>query len=167
MPRWGAIDAALGAPLDGRIEAGHWNWLHGAEASAVVQMGLIGKGTVMEERYTPEQMKQFEALGKEVPPEEIHAVEEGWTALLAEVRAKRDLDPASEPARDLADRWQALTERTMRHYEKYPELAAAIAESYRQQRYTDTPRAPQPEDFAFIARVNEARGTSGAGGGAS
>ena len=47
----------------------------------------------MEKHYTPEQMKQFEELRNEIPAEEIKAVEEAWTALLADVRAAHSLDP--------------------------------------------------------------------------
>ena len=48
----------------------------------------------MENYYTPEQMKQFAAVGEAVGAEEIAAVEQAWAALLADVRANRDLDPA-------------------------------------------------------------------------
>src|SRR6516165_8588878 len=52
-----------------------------------------------------------------VSAEEIRAIEEAWTALLAEVRANRDLDPASLQAQDLARPWDELTERTKRPYQ--------------------------------------------------
>jgi hypothetical protein len=64
------------------------------------------------DNYTPEQMKQFEEAGRRVPPEEVRAAEEAWTALLAEVRENRDLDPASSQAQAPARRWDELGERT-------------------------------------------------------
>src|SRR5437660_8555253 len=112
-------------------------------------------------------MRQFQDLGKQVGPEEIRAVEEAWTALIAEVRANRDIDPASPQAQALAQRWEELTERTMRGYAAFPELKQAIADNYKQGRFEGHPYAPQAADFAFIERVKAARqpsGESGAGG---
>jgi DNA-binding transcriptional MerR regulator len=154
------IDAALGALLEQRRISGRWDWDLVVSASAAVQDGLSDGGEAMERTrsyYTPEQLKQFEEVGAKVGAEEIREIEQLWTALLAEVRANRDLDPTSEAARALADRWAALTERTMRGYQDHPELMQAIGENYRQGRFDDVPQAPHAEDFAFIARVNEAR----------
>ena len=67
----------------------------------------------MESNYTPEQMKQWEQLRREFPDDERLHIEEGWTALLADVRANRHLDPASSEAGALADRWQALYRKTL------------------------------------------------------
>src|SRR5207249_247408 len=114
-----------------------------------------------------EQMKQFQEVGALVGPEEIRVVEEAWTALLTEVRANRDLDPASPQAQALARRWDELSEHTLRGYQAFPELKAAIAENYQQGRFEGHERAPQAADFAFIERVKAARpasGESGAGG---
>ena len=58
---------------------------------------------------TDSQKKQFEEVGAQVGADEIRAVEEAWTALLSEVRANRDLDPASPQAQALAQRWDELT----------------------------------------------------------
>ncbi len=110
-----------------------------------------------EKLYTPEQMEQFQEAAKLVGPDEIRAVEEAWTALLDEVRANRDLDPASPQAQALARRWDELTERTMRGYHAFPELKQAIADNYKQGRFEGHDRAPQAADFAFIERVKAAR----------
>ncbi|WP_435016417.1 MerR family transcriptional regulator [Tundrisphaera sp. TA3] len=108
--------------------------------------------------------EQFQEAARRVGPEEMRAVEEGWTALLAEVRAGRDrLDPAGDEAQDLARRWDALTERTMRGYRDFPELKGAIAENYKQGRHEGDDRAPQAADFAFIERAKAARPASGGG----
>jgi DNA-binding transcriptional MerR regulator len=127
------------------------------EVSAEEFLETIEVMTMTEKLFTPEQMKQFEEVGKAVGPEEIRAVEEAWTALLAEVRANRDLDPASEQARALAQRWDELTERTMRGYQAHPGLKERIADNYKQGRYEGHPHAPQAADFAFIERVKAAR----------
>jgi DNA-binding transcriptional MerR regulator len=116
------------------------------EVSAEEFLRAIEVMTMIEKLYTPEQMKQFQEVGKQVGPEEIRAVEEAWTALLAEVRANRDLDPASPQAQALAWRWDELTERTL-----------AIADNYKQGRFEGFERAPQAADMAFIERVKAAR----------
>jgi DNA-binding transcriptional MerR regulator len=120
--------------------------------------------SMIEKYYTPEQMKQLEEVGKQVGPEEIRAIEEAWTALIAEVRANRDLDPASPLAQALARRWDELNERTMRGYQAFPDLKQAIHDNYKQGRFEGHPHAPQAADFAFIERVKAARQASGEGG---
>jgi DNA-binding transcriptional MerR regulator len=121
--------------------------------------------TMIEKLYTPEQMQQFAEAAKQFDPAEIRAVEEAWTALLAEVRANRDLDPASPEAQALGRRWEELTERTMRGYEQFPELKQAIADNYKQGKFEGFQLAPQAADFAFIERVKAARQASGEGSG--
>jgi DNA-binding transcriptional MerR regulator len=138
-----------------------------AEAVSVEEfLQTIEVMTMMEKYYTPEQIKQFEELGKQVynTPEqikEVRAVEEAWTALLAEVQANRDLDPASPQAQALAQRWDELHERTMRFYQGFPQLKQAIADNYKQGKFEDHGLAPKLADFAFIERVKAARPASG------
>jgi DNA-binding transcriptional MerR regulator len=127
------------------------------EVSAEQFLRTIEVMTMMENYYTPEQMKQFAEVGQRMGPEEIRAVEEAWTALLAEVRANRDLDAASPQAQGLARRWDELTERTMRGYQAFPQLKHAIGDKYKQGRFEGHPNAPQAADFAFIERVKAAR----------
>ncbi len=112
---------------------------------------------MMDAYYTPEQLKQFEAAGKATPQEEIEAIEQGWTELLAEVRAARaaDLDPASAEAGSLADRWVEFSQRTIRHFPD--DLRDAIKANYERGAFEGHDRAPQAADFAFIARVEAAR----------
>src|SRR5207248_5070932 len=105
------------------------------EVSAEEFLRTIEVMTMTEKLYTPEQIKQFEEIGKQVGPEEIRAVEEAWTALLAEVRANRDLDPASPQAQALGQRWEELTERTMRGYQAFPEVKQAIEDNYKQGKF--------------------------------
>lgn len=117
--------------------------------------------TMIEKLYTPEQMQQFQQVGEAVGPDEMAAVQEEWTALLAEVRANHHLDPASAQAQELGRRWEALTERTMRGYAAFPELKEAIAENYRRGSFEGETRAPQAADFEFIGRVKAAREAAG------
>jgi DNA-binding transcriptional MerR regulator len=152
------IEGSLGELLEHQLRTGQWDWELVRQASTTVQDGLAQKGNQMEAYYTPEQLKQFEELRQEFPEEDRLRIEQDWTALMAEVRANRDLDPASPEARTLADRWDALTEQTVRGFQSKPGLSDAIARNYEENRFAGDDRAPQPEDFAFIQKVKEARG---------
>ena len=151
------IESALGELVEGRQTSGEWNWDLVVEASGAVQGSRQEAGFNVEKYYTPEQMQQFKELGDELGPNTIRSIEERWTVLMAEVRTKRDLDPTSPEARELADRWNALTAETMAHYDGYPELKGAIKDNYDQRRFEGHERAPSMEDFAFIQKVNESR----------
>ena len=127
------------------------------EVSADEFLHTIEVMTMIEKLYTPEQMKQFEEAGKQVGTAEIEAVQDAWTALLAEVRANPNLDPASPEAQALGRRWEELSERTMRGYQAFPELKQAIADNYKQGKFEGFAGAPQAAEFAFMERVKAAR----------
>lgn len=151
------IEAALGELLERRLASGRWDWEMLTRASQTVQKELEQKGDKqMQEYYSPEEMKrQFDQLGKQIPPEQVRDVERRWSALLAEVRANRHLDPASPKAQELAERWDALLQETVQGWDQ--KLITSVAEGYRQGQYADIEDAPRPEDFTFIRRVHEAR----------
>ena len=161
------IETALGELVERRLATGEWTWELVIKASEAVGQGLAQGVEAMETLYTPEQMKQFAELREATPQEEMAVVEEGRTALLAEVRANRDLDPTTPQARALAERWEALTERTTRHYQQHPELLEAIRANYERGAFEGFDRAPQAADFAFIERVKAARAATGESGGAA
>ena len=112
----------------------------------------------MSDLFTPEQLQQFSELAERTPAEEMAAIQDGWSALLLEMRANYDLDPAGPDARGLADRWDALTARTMRAYESAPELVEALRANYAKGAFEGNAIAPQAADFAFLERVRAARG---------
>jgi len=151
------ISAAIGELVDQRLATGEWNWQLVIEASQAVGAGLTRGEDMMDAYYTPEQMTRFEAARQATPAEEIDAIERGWTALLAEIRAARaaDLDPASVEAGSLANRWGELSRRTMRHFSH--DLRDAISVNYERGAFEGDERAPQAADFAFIARIEAAR----------
>ena len=158
------IEAALAELLERRLATGRWAWDLVVQASATVQDNLAQRGETMDERiksyYTPEQLKQFEALAGQVTPEEITQVEAQWAALIAEIRGNLSLDPSSPAAQALAHRWDALIQATFRGNQQ---LMAAVGENYRQGRFADVAGTPDPEVFAFIARVHAARDGKGTG----
>lgn len=154
------VGQALQALLRHHQKTGGWDWDLVTRASAAARDGLAQKEETMSDYYSREELaERMRETAKDVQAAEIQAVEQGWAALLAEVRANRDLDPRSAQARDLADRWNALVARTMQGFQGDPKIGATIAENYRQNAYADVERAPKSEDFAFIQRVNAARGT--------
>lgn len=129
------------------------------EVSTDDLLGTIEAMTTMDKLYTPDQMKQFEEIAKKVGPEEIQAVQDGWTALFAELRANPNLDPASAEAQSIADRWDALLERTKRGYEGHPQVWNAIGDNYKAGKFEGFAGAPQMAEFAFIEKVKAARKT--------
>jgi DNA-binding transcriptional MerR regulator len=155
------ISSAISDLVDQRLATGEWSWQLVIAASQAVGAGLTRGEDTMDAYYTPEQMKQFEAAGKATPQEEIGAIEEAWTTLLAEVRAARaaDLDPASAEAGSLADRWVELSGRTMQHFPD--DLREAIKANYERGAFEGHDRAPQAEDFAYIARIEASRENAG------
>ena len=151
------ITAAIGELVDQRLATGEWAWQLVIEASRAVGAGLTRGEEMMEAYYTPEQLKQFEDVRRATPPEAIEAIEQGWTALLAEIHAARaaDLDPASYEATALADRWTELSRRTIQHFPD--DLRDAIKSNYERGAFEGNERAPQAADFTFIERVEAAR----------
>jgi DNA-binding transcriptional MerR regulator len=149
------IESALDELLERRLTTGRWAWELVVKASVAVQGGLAERGESVEKLRDEFIREQFAEIGRQVSPEEIRQVEQQWAALLGEVRANRDLDPASPQARALAERWDALVQASFRGNK---ELMDAVADKYREGRYADIEGAPTPEDFAFIDRVNRARG---------
>jgi DNA-binding transcriptional MerR regulator len=153
------IEAVLGELLEHRERTGAWAWELVDRASAAVQHSLEQRGEHMSDYYNPEEMKKiFDEIGTKVTPDEIKQVEEQWTVLLREVRANRDLDPASPQAQALADRWDAMTKTTFASYPDDPKMRATLANNYQTGAYASNPDAPTMEDFAFIERVKKARG---------
>ena len=143
------------------LGTGEWSWQLVIEASQAVAAGLTRGEETMDAYYTPEQMTRFAEARRATPPEEIEVIEQGWTALLAEVRAARaaNLDPASAEAGALADRWVELSRRTIQHFPD--DLRDAIKANYERGAFEGHDWAPQAADFAFIACVEAAHGRAG------
>jgi DNA-binding transcriptional MerR regulator len=152
------IEAVLGELLEHRERTGAWAWELVAKASAAVQQSLEQRGEHMSDYYNPEEMKKlFDEIGTKVTPEEVKQIEQQWTVLIGEVRANRDLDPASPQAQALVDRWDAMTTATFASYPDDPKMRATIAHNYETGAYASNPDAPTMEDFAFIERIKKAR----------
>lgn len=157
------IETALGELVERRVATGAWNWTLVATASATVQGELERGGERMETYYTPEQWRRFAELGETVSADDLSGIEEGWTALLADVRASHNLDPTSAAARALVDRWDDLTALIARSYAEHPELLDAIRANYERGAFEGMERAPQAADFAIIERIKQTIATTNQG----
>ena len=157
------VELMLGHLLERRAHGGEWAWDQVAGLAAALEAHLNTKGEgIMEQYYTPEQMQRWKELGELVPVEERVAVEEEWTALLRDVRAARDLDPASTEAQALAERWDRAMANMRHSYESrgYGDLLQAVGQNYQQGKFEGHPQAPQAADFAFIEAARNARPAS-------
>ena len=150
------IEATLAELVDSRLATGRWDWdlvVAAANVTATTQ-----RGAILDTYYTPEQMATFAAVAERVGPEEIAAVEAAWPPLVAEVRTARaaGIAPTDPTARDLADRWNALLERTLAGFRTEPGLVEAIGDHIEQGHFAASDGAPAPLDLAFIAAINAA-----------
>lgn len=151
------IAAAVSDLVERRLETGEWSWELVIDASEAVGAGLAQREETMAAHYTPEQMEQFAEVAKASPHGEVEAIQEGWAALLPEIRASYDLDPASPEAQALGARAEALKERTLRAYQGFPDLVTAIRDNYQKGAFEGDQRALQAADTVFLERVKAAR----------
>lgn len=150
------IDDLIHQLLLRRLATDEWDWALVAESTAAIGSELDRGSQTMEERWAPEQIEQFRRLGEKIGPEEIRETEERWTELLNELRAARDLDPASPKAQALLERWDAYQRDLQEAYASEPGLWEAIGEKFQAGEFEETPYAPHAEDFALIERIREA-----------
>lgn len=150
------MQSALDRLLAQRDGAGEWNWALVAQASTAASQALAQKGTRMD---NDQMMKRFEELGKQMKPGEREGIEQEWAPLMEEVKANLHLDPTDPRAIELADRWNAMTEKTYASYRDrgFDDLWQAVGDRYSENAFAENPHAPTGEMFAFIARVNQAR----------
>lgn len=152
-----ALDEAIAGALQRHTASGAWVWDREWEhASRLPRMTHDDVEEIVEKHYTTEQLAQFEQLAQDAGPEEIAAVEQGWSALLPDVRAAHQagMDPASPEAQALGERWRALLARTFRGN---TELMGAVRGNYEKGVFEDHPGTPSKEDSAFIVAVNATR----------
>lgn len=148
---------ALGELLERRIETGAWDWDLVARASEAVTSTPMEGEHAMEKYYTPEEMQRFADVHASTLQEEIAAVQDGWTTLLADLRANPDLDPANPEAAALAARWDDLTARAMAGFQREPALLEKIRANYEAGAFEGNQQTPQAADYAFIDRIRALR----------
>jgi DNA-binding transcriptional MerR regulator len=100
LERLAARVAELGTGAAGAAE--------GVSADELLE--TIEATTMFEKYYTPEQLAQLEARGRELGAEHIHAVEAEWPRLIAAAKdcMTRGVEPTAEEVRPLAERCREL-----------------------------------------------------------
>jgi len=118
--------------------------------------------------FSEADMKEFAAVGAAYDPEAMKAYQDRWTALIDEVKAHLNADPAGPVARDLARRWTELMDEA---YGGRPELKQKIGQAYEQAWKTGDDFGGHmpfgPEVMDFIAKAKKAAGEPGCGPGGS
>lgn len=122
----------------------------------VIQMGEDVKKGWQNKFFSEKDMAEFAEIGKKYTPEDMVAYQNRWAALIAEVKAKLGLDPASPEAQDLGRRWSALLNEA---YGGHPELKSKIAKAYQSGAVPQEYNMIAPEVWDFIKKVQAAGGT--------
>ncbi len=114
-----------------RLEAIAANFRSTDEISVEQFIETIEVINMMEQHFTPEQLKEIKHRGQLLGEERIRAVEAEWPELIAQVRTALDsgADPVSEPVQLLARRWMALVDEFTGGN---PEIARALRNAYQQ-----------------------------------
>ncbi|MCR4395127.1 MAG: TipAS antibiotic-recognition domain-containing protein [Candidatus Saccharicenans sp.] len=103
--------------------------------------------------YSPEELAEFEELGRNFTPEQMAAYQKKWAELIVAVRSKLHLPPDSPEARQLAERWQQLLQEGFAGHEK---LLPRIAQAYQQGAVPRQQSRLDPEILDFIKKTGEA-----------
>ncbi|MCK7531971.1 MAG: TipAS antibiotic-recognition domain-containing protein [Marinilabiliales bacterium] len=119
----------------------------------VIQMGEDVKKSWQNKFFSEKDMAEFAEIGKKYTPEDMVAYQNRWAALIAEVKSKLGLDPASPEAQDLGRRWSALLNEA---YGGHPELKAKIGKAYSSGAIDKEHNMIAPEVWVFIKKVHAA-----------
>jgi DNA-binding transcriptional MerR regulator len=120
-----------------------------------IQMSEEKKKDWAERFYSPEEMKEFQAIGQRTTPDEMKAYQKKWADLVEEVRQNLSADPAGPVGQDLARRWKALFDEA---YGSHPKLKERIGKAYSSGAVPAEYRIISPEIWEFIARASSAAG---------
>lgn len=152
-------ETASALDAGGRID---WNRIVGIMEE--LKMSEKNKQEWTKKFFSEADMKEFAAVGADYPPEAMKAYQDRWTALIDEVKANLDADPAGPVARDLARRWTELLDEA---YGGHPELKQKIGQAYQHAWKTGADFGGHmpfgPEVMDFIARTKKAAGEPGRG----
>jgi DNA-binding transcriptional MerR regulator len=111
--------------------------------------------TMIDRYYTPEQRAQLAARAEDLKDEK-EAVEAAWQAMFAEVKAlmERGAAPADPDAQALAQRWKALTQRTVAGFTGGdPGIKASLDRVYKEQPVQNIHPSFDPSVFAFMKQA--------------
>jgi len=148
-----AADLAAGGRID---------WTKLIRIMEELKMSEQNKQEWTKKFFTEADLKEFTEIGKNYDAEAMKAYQDKWTALIEEVKANLNADPAGPVAQDLARRW---TEHLDAAYGGHPELKQKIGQAYQQAWKTGETFGGQmpfgPEVMAFIAKAKKAAGQPG------
>ncbi len=145
-----AADLATGGRID---------WTKLIRIMEELKMSEQNKQEWTKKFFSEADMKEFEDIGKGYSPEAMKAYQDKWTALIEEVKANLNADPASPVAQDLARRW---TEHLDAAYGGHPELKGKIGQAYQHAWKTGNDFGGHmpfgPEIMEFISRAKKVAG---------
>jgi len=118
-----------------------------------IQMSEEKKKSWAEKFYTPEEMKEFEEIGKGYTPQQMEDYQKKWAALIEEVKRNLDTDPAGPLGQELARRWQALFNEA---YGGHPNLKKRIGEACRSGAVPAEYQMIGPKVWEFISKASSA-----------
>jgi DNA-binding transcriptional MerR regulator len=116
--------------------------------------------TMYEKHYSAEQLRALEKRAEELGPDRIREVEQTeWPTLIAEVRAamERGVDPASEEAAGLAERWMGLV---AEFTGGDPGIARSVAKVWKEEPAPRQATGIDSEMFGWIQKAEAARKAS-------
>jgi DNA-binding transcriptional MerR regulator len=118
-----------------------------------IQMSAEKKKDWAERFYSPEEMKEFQAIGQGYTPEQMKVYQKKWADLIAEVGKNLGVDPAGPVGQELARRWEALFNEA---YGGHPKLKERMGEAYRSGAVPAEHRMIRPEVWTFITQAASA-----------
>jgi DNA-binding transcriptional MerR regulator len=134
---------------------GALDWKKLIKAMEDIQMTEDAKKT-WASHFTETEMKEFEEIGKKYTSEMMEAYQKKWGALIEEVKAHLQDDPASEAAQSLAKRWKELLNEG---YGDHAGLQKKIGAAYRAEWKAGNTSGPSmpfgPEIWDFIHKAME------------
>ena len=157
IQRLEAIGKAIDEVLEARSSQAKWQWELVLAASNAVQRDFESKENQMATHFTPEQMERAKKLRESLPDGYIDDVQNRWKALIEEVSANLEADPAGEVAQSLANRWDELLVETQNAWGPEPGLWEAIGDGYSSGAFAGNPHVPSPEVMKFIQRAQAAK----------
>ncbi|MHB8055847.1 MAG: MerR family transcriptional regulator [Candidatus Aminicenantales bacterium] len=142
-------------------QKGRIDWTKLIHIMEDLQMSEQKKQEWTKKFFSETDRKEFADIGKNYNAEAMKAYQDRWTALIEEVKANLQADPAGPVAQDLARRWTELLNEA---YGGHPELKQKIGHAYQEAWKTGDDFGGHmpfgPEIWDFIKKAQKAAGTS-------
>jgi DNA-binding transcriptional MerR regulator len=131
------------------------------DVSAADLTQIIWRMQMFDKYFTPEQREELAERARQLGPDRMREAEAEWPRLISRMRAAMEggADPASEPVRQLARRWQALIEDFTGGN---PGIATSVRNLYDQEPGLSRQQGLDRELFEYVHRALAAIGAIGA-----